>query len=192
MNSRQDKDMELLSSILKDNSAKANTELYTFYTDEIKKHIKKKFKLSEADSEDLTSDTLMKVISNLPEYSQDKSNFRTWVFTIAENTTINFKNKLSNRIEHEHFIYNNIEDIDSKNFIEIPSQENFEQDFYNNNTLNHITSDLDIQSKTMMEMKYVEGYSYHEIGAVYSLTSSTVSNKINYTKTKLNKRLKEK
>lgn len=183
--------MELLSSILKNNSAKANTELYTFYTDEIKKYIKKKFKLSEADSEDLTSDTLVKVISNLPEYSEDKSNFKTWVFTIAENTTINFKNKLSNRIEHEHFIYNNIEDIDSKNFIEIPSQENFEQDFYNNNTLNHITSDLDIQSKTMMEMKYVEGYSYNEIGAVYSLTSSTVSNKINYTKTKLNKRLKE-
>lgn len=192
MNSRQDKDMELLNSIMKDNSAKANTELYTFYTEEIKKHIKKKFKLSEADSEDLTSDTLVKVISNLNDYNQGKSNFKMWVMTIAENTTINFRNKLSNRIEHEHFVYNNIEDIDSRRFIEIPSQENFELDFSNNNTLNYLTSDLDPQSKSMIQMKYVEGYTHNEIGAFYSLTSNTVSNKINYAKTKLNKRLKEK
>src|SRR5579859_7089136 len=125
---RQEKDMELLNSILKNNSSKANTELYTYYTKEIKTFIKKKFKLSEVDSEDLTSDTLVKVISNLGDYDSTKSNFKTWVTTIAENTTLNFINKLSNRIEHEHFVYSSTADIDSHKFIEIPSQDNFEQE----------------------------------------------------------------
>jgi len=189
MISRQDRDVELLNSILNDNNSKANNELYSYYTEEIKKHIKKKFKLTNEDSEDLTSDTVVKMLSNLKEYDSDKSNFKTWVLTIAENTTINFKNKLSNRTEH--FVYNQIEDIDKNHFIEIPCQDNFEEKFATDNTLNYITSDLDHESERMIKMKYVEGYSHNEIGQVYSLTSSTVSNKINYTKSKLHKKLKK-
>lgn len=188
MVSRQDKDLELLNSILKDNSAKANNDLYAHYTDEIKNYIKRKYRLSIEDSEDLTADTLVKVLSSLTEYSDVKSTFRTWVLTIAEHTAINHNNKLSNRVEH--FVYNHIEDIEKQNFVEIPCQDNFEEKFATDNTLNYLTSDLDQQSKRMIKMKYVEGYSHNEIGEVYSLTSTTVSNKINYTKNKLNKKLR--
>ena len=55
----------------------------------------------------------LKKFTTVEEVNLDeKSNFKTWVITIAENTAINFKNKLSNRIEHEHFVYNFIDDID--------------------------------------------------------------------------------
>jgi DNA-directed RNA polymerase specialized sigma24 family protein len=36
-------------------------------------------------------------------------------------------------------------------------------------------------------MKYVQGYDYNEIGKEFNLTSSTISNKVNYIKTKLKK-----
>ena len=37
-------------------------------------------------------------------------------------------------------------------------------------------------------MKYIGGYSHCEIGKEFNLTSSTVSNRINYIKTKLKKK----
>ncbi len=189
MISRQDKDLELLTAILKQNDSKSNNELYGFYTDEIKKHIKKNFKISEEDAEDLTSDTLVKMLSNLISYDKDKSNFRTWVITIADNTVINHKKKLSNNIEH--FVYTYIEDIDKHQFIEIPSPESFEEEFSTNNTLNYITSDLDEDSSDMIHKKYVEGKSHKEIALHYSVTSSTISNRINYIKTKIRKKIKD-
>jgi RNA polymerase sigma factor (sigma-70 family) len=187
MISRQEKDIELILAILQNNNSKASNDLYGFYTDEIKKHIKKKFKLTEEDAEDLTSDTLVKMLSNLTFYEKDKANFRTWVITIADNIVINHKKKLSNNIEHFH--YNHIEDIDRNQFIEIPAQESFEETYSVNQTLNYITSDVDVESMDMLRKKYVEGKSHKEIGVHYSLTSSTVSNKINYTKTKIRKKI---
>lgn len=188
MISRQDKDLELLKAILSRNDSKSSNELYGFYTEEIKKHIKKKFKLTEEDAEDLTADTLVKMLSNLVTYEQDKSNFRTWVITIADNTVINHKKKLSNNVEH--FVYTHIEDIDKNQFIEIPSQENFEESLAITSTLHYITSDLDEDSTDMIHQKYVEGRTHKEIGIHYSVSSNTVSNKINYIKTKLRKKIK--
>jgi RNA polymerase sigma-70 factor (ECF subfamily) len=188
MTSRQDKDLELLQLILQTNDSKSSNELYGFYTDEIKCHIKKKFKLTEEDAEDLTSDTVIKMLSNLFSYEKNKSNFRTWVITIADNTVINFKKKLSNNIEH--FVYTNIEDIDKHQFIEdMPTQDSFEETFSNNNTLNYITSDLDEDSNDMIHKKYVEGKTHKEIGVHYSMTSTTISNKISYIKTKMKKKM---
>lgn len=189
MISRQEKDLELILAILNNNNSKANNELYGFYTDEIKKHIKKKFKLKEEDAEDLTSDTLVKMLANLATYEKDKANFRTWVITIADNVVINHKNKLSNTIEH--YYYTHIEDIDKNKFIEMPSQDSFEQTYLVNQTLNYITSDLDGTSMDMLQQKYIEGRSHKEIAIQYSLTSSTVSNKINYTKSKIRKKIND-
>jgi len=187
MISRQEKDIDLILAILNTNNTKASNELYGFYTEEIKKHIKKKFKLTEEDAEDLTADTLVKMLSFLTTYEKEKANFRTWVITIADNIVINHKKKLSNNIEHYH--YTHIEDIDKNQFIEIPSQESYEETYSVNQTLNYITSDLDADSTDMLHKKYVEGQTHKEIGVHYSLTSSTVSNKINYMKTKMRKKI---
>ena len=39
----------------------------------------------------------------------------------------------------------------------------------------------------MLQMKYIDGFNYKEIGEKFNITSSTVSNKINYIKTILKK-----
>lgn len=54
-------------------------------------------------------------------------------------------------------------------------------------SINFITTHLSPEDYTMLNMKYVEGYNYCEIGKEFNLTSSTVSNKVNYIKAKLNK-----
>ena len=63
--------------------------------------------------------------------------------------------------------------------------------FENANAVNFISTQLSPADFTLLDMKYVQGYDYKEIGSEFQLTSSTVSNKINYIKTKLKKKLPE-
>ena len=60
-------------------------------------------------------------------------------------------------------------------------------EFENCNTINYVSDQLSPQDFTMLDMKYVQGYSYNEIGSEFNVTSSTISNKVNYIKTKLKK-----
>ena len=63
--------------------------------------------------------------------------------------------------------------------------------FDSTNALNFVTTQLSPSDYTLLDMKYVQGYSYNEIGKEFQLTSSTVSNKINYIKTKLKNSISE-
>jgi DNA-directed RNA polymerase specialized sigma24 family protein len=54
-----------------------------------------------------------------------------------------------------------------------------------------ISTQISPNDFALLDMKYVQGYDYKEIGSEFQLTSSTVSNKINYIKTKLKKTMPE-
>jgi len=184
----QIEDNELIEKIIKDKDQKASNKLYNWYYKEVKNYIKKKFsKLSSDDVEDLSSDAISKSFINLSTFDSKKSTFKTWIYTIAENLVIDFNRKLENRVDKVHYHY--LEDVDKRNF-DIPSNENQEESFSAKQVLTYGISNIDDQTHTMMKMKYVEGYSHNEIGEVYSLTSSTVSNKINYAKSKISKKIK--
>lgn len=181
-------DNELIEKILKENDPKASNKLYDWYYKEVKNFIKKKFsKLSSDDVEDLSSDVISKSFINLKTFDSNKSSFKTWIYTIAENTVINFNKKLENRIDKIHYHY--LEDADNKNF-DIPSNDNQEESFTAQQAITYGTSNINDETYKMMKMKYVEGYSYNEIGEAYSMTSSTVFNKITYAKSKISKKLK--
>jgi RNA polymerase sigma factor (sigma-70 family) len=60
-------------------------------------------------------------------------------------------------------------------------------DFENCNTITYISSQVSPSDFHLLNMKYMQGYSHCEIGQEFQLTSSTVSNRINYIKTKLKK-----
>jgi DNA-directed RNA polymerase specialized sigma24 family protein len=60
-------------------------------------------------------------------------------------------------------------------------------EFENNNTLSYLSSQISPSDYTLLSMKYIQGYNYNEIGNEFNITSSTVSNRINYIKTKLKK-----
>jgi RNA polymerase sigma factor (sigma-70 family) len=59
--------------------------------------------------------------------------------------------------------------------------------FENCNSINHISNQLSPVDYRLLDMKYIQGYEYCEIGKEFNLTSNTVSNRVNYLKTKLKK-----
>lgn len=179
----QDEDNLLIEQIIKHNDQKASNKLYNCYYKEVKIFIKKRFnKLSSEDIEDLSADAITKSFVSLTHFDSNKSTFKTWIYTIAENVVVDFTRKLENRVDKVHYHY--LEDADRQNF-DIPLTDNFEESFSNKQAVNYVVSNLDDQTHDMIKKKYVEGYSHFEIGEIYSLTSSTVSNKINYAKSKL-------
>jgi len=60
-------------------------------------------------------------------------------------------------------------------------------EFENCSSINYISDQITPQDFTLLDMKYVQGYDYNEIGAEFDVTSSTISNRVNYIKTKLKK-----
>lgn len=63
--------------------------------------------------------------------------------------------------------------------------------FEYDNTVSYISSQLSTTDYALLDMKYIQGYNYNEIGKEFQITSNTVSNKINYIKTKLKKNIRE-
>jgi DNA-directed RNA polymerase specialized sigma24 family protein len=60
-----------------------------------------------------------------------------------------------------------------------------------NSSINYISSQISEDDFKYLNLKYIEGYNYSEIGDFFNVTSSTVSNRVNYIKTKLKKNNKE-
>jgi len=184
----QEEDNILIEQIIKSNDQKASNKLYNWYYKEVKNHIKKKFgkKLSSDDVDDLSSDAISKSFINLTAFDANKSSFKTWLYTIAENLAIDHSRKLENRVDRVHYHY--LEEAEDRKF-ELPATDNYEESFAIRQTVKYGTSNLDEQTTDMIQKKYVEGYSHNEIGELYSLTSSTVSNKINYAKSKIRNKI---
>lgn len=184
----QEEDNILIQQIINKKDQKASNKLYNSYYKEVKLFIKKRYNnLSSDDIDDLSSDAISKSFINLTAFDSSKSSFKTWLYTIAENIVIDYTRKLENRIDKIHYHY--LEDAEEKIF-DIPSNENIENIFQIKQTINYATSNLDEQTNDMIKKKYVEGYTHDEIGNMYALTSSTVSNKINYAKNKMKSKIK--
>ena len=59
------------------------------------------------------------------------------------------------------------------------------------NSTTFLTSELSSCDCTFLHMKYIYGYDYNEIGSEFNVSSSTVSNRVNYLKSKLKKHKQE-
>lgn len=183
----QEEDNILIEQIIKNKDQKASNKLYNWYYKEVKTYIKKKYgKLSSDDIDDLSSDAISKSFINLTSFDSNKSSFKTWLYTIAENVVIDYTRKLENQVDKIHYHY--LGDAEERIF-DIPSNENMENAYSAQQTITFATSNLDKETNDMIKKKYVEGYSHNEIGNMYALTSSTVSNKINYAKSKIKKQI---
>lgn len=129
-------------------------------------------------SEDDISDIILKIIININNYDIEKGSFSNWVVNITKNH-MNDKIKRKDIIEfgldiNNHPVYHG----DNSGFItELDSK-------YIDDRLSSFMSVVDYD---MFKMKYVEGYRYEEIGERFNVTSSTVSNRVNYIKTKIKK-----
>lgn len=202
MISKEQEDTILIQNIL-DGNLTAQEILYKRYRKIVKDFILSKYP-SYYDIDDDVSEILIKVFMNIKDFREHKSKFKSWVLSITKNylidkwrctatcsTTIlpaSANMSLTSCGYSSGSYFNSAFSVNDTN---VSSQGSSSCSFENANAVSFISTQLSPADFTLLDMKYVQGYDYKEIGSEFQLTSSTVSNKINYIKTKLKKSISE-
>ena len=165
--------------------------LYERYKKIIKDYVFSKYS-SYYDVDDDVSEILIKIFLNIKNFDSSKSKFKTWVINITKNYLIDKWRSSTTVVNTGTSALNNYTQIMATNGnVSFTSSSNSISNFEYNNTLTYLSTQLSLVDYTLLNMKYMEGYSYDEIGKEFQISSSTVSNKINYIKTKLKKNIPE-
>ena len=185
-------------------SPQAQEKLYNKYKKSVKNFLKGKYSLYY-DLDDDVSEIMIKVFMNLNTFDSTKSKFRSWVFSIAKNYMIDkWRNRsctatlsagnatYTSSVDCQGITVNNSGFITASNvnnmaFVSNGTCSSCNSEFENCSSINYISTQLSPTDFTLLDMKYVQGYDYNEIGKEFNLTSSTISNRVNYIKTKLKK-----
>lgn len=193
-------DIELIQEVLTDNPH-AQEILYNRYNDIVKNFLNSKYS-GYKDIEDDVSEIMIKIFLKLKSFDIHKSKFKSWVFTIANNhmidkwrnTSISLTGSNTNCVFSYTTSELNTDESTTDTVTNYIGESIYstttcaaDYEFENCNSVDFISEQLTPQDFTFLDMKYVLGYSYDEIGTEFNLTSSTVSNKVNYIKTKLKK-----
>ena len=210
-------DVMLIQNILNGNH-QAEEQFFKKYQKIILDFIKSKLPALKNidDIEDCVQMILIKVFENLKLYDPEKSSVKTWVLVIAKHFMIDTYRK--NSVSFISTFNNcgiSISNSGAQNLIfngesttwatgtacqtnvvngtlSVSSNASFgvsnNAEFENCNTISYLSSQISPVDYGLLNMKYIQGYSHCEIGKEFNLTSSTVSNRINYIKTKLKKK----
>lgn len=198
MNTSQE-DIQLIQGVL-NNDSNSQNKLYDKYTIFVKNFLKKNY-TTYHDLDDDVSEILIKIFLGLHTFNPTKSSFTSWVCTVAKNHMIDkwrnndisyvlTSNTFGNYITSSTTYVNNyntetINNTDQPFFTTISSSSSCEYEMCN--TTSYVTSELSSCDCTFLEMKYIYGYDYAEIGSEFNISSTTVSNRVNYIKHKLKK-----
>ena len=188
-----------------DGNPQAQEILYEKYKKSVKNFLKSRYSIYY-DLDDDVSEIMIKVFMKLDTFDRNKSKFRSWVFSIAKNHMIdkwrsNTITLTGNNTTCSFTVSTDVTDVLTNGYITSSNTSMVADcgstfttsnccaglEFENCNSINHISDQLSPQDFTLLDMKYVQGYSYNEIGNEFNVTSSTISNKVNYIKTKLKK-----
>ena len=171
----------------------AQETVYKKYRKIVKNYILSKFP-PYYDLEDDVSEIMIKVFLNVKDYDSTKSKFKSWVISITKNYLIDkWRTRTgtitvsANNTDNPYNTTTCTNALGANNVITFTSTNNATCCFENCNAVSFVSAQLSPVDFTMLDMKYVQGYNYNEIGNEFQLTSSTISNKINYIKTKLKK-----
>ena len=152
------------------------------------------------DVEDDVSEILIKIFININTFDKTKSKFKSWTFNIAKNhmidkwrsndtivltgsnttCSISMEGALLNGCTTSTVMLGTCNTFTASNYCA-------GIEFENCSSINHISNQISPQDFTLLDMKYVQGYNYIEIGNEFNVSSSTISNRVNYIKTKLKK-----
>lgn len=185
----------LIQSTL-DGNSKAQEILYDKYSESVRNFLKSKYS-SCYDLDDDVAEIMIKVFINLNKFDVVKSKFRTWIFSIAKNHMIDkWRNSANNLTlgRNDNVSLDSQFNVGNDGYISACTSNNvmfYSNCFENNDSVNYISTQLSAIDFRLLNMKYVQGYNYNEIGKEFNMTSSTISNRINYIKTKLKKNYSE-
>lgn len=158
---------------------KSEKLFYDEYNNKIRGFIIKKY-FDYDDVDDDVSEILAKLFKNIKKYDKSLCSFDGWVFSIVKNHMID-----KWRIKKDIYEIS----LSDNSFLQ-PQAVNYTSDFEIRNYVDYLTDSLSLTDSTLLNMKYVQGFTYEEIGQEFNWTSSTASNKVNYIKSKLKKSIK--
>jgi len=121
---------------------------------------------------DVTQDVFIKVWKNIKNFDIEKSSFKTWLFTIARNTTIDFLRKKKSiafsSLDSEDFVFSeNIRDENPLSDEEISKLEE-------KKIINKYLDKLNEIEKTIIMLHFEEELTFKEIGEVLGKPLNTV------------------
>lgn len=202
MNTDQE-DIILIQGVIANNTESQN-KLYDKYTKYVKNFLSKNY-TAYYDLDDDVSEIMIKIFTGIKSFDTKKSSFTSWVCTIAKNHMIDkwrandisymlTTNTSGNYITSSLTYSDNTSNMDNNFVINSSGTNTFTTSSYSasceyeiSNTTSFITSQLSSCDCTFLEMKYIYGYDYREIGNEFNISSTTVSNRVNYIKNKLKK-----
>jgi RNA polymerase sigma factor (sigma-70 family) len=160
---------------------KSEDVLYNRYRSIITNHLNYEWR-NHIPHDDNVSEILIKIFNKLTNYNHKMGSFHSWVFKITKNHMYDLLRKLSVR-PIKYYDFNNIDDYDyfATQTIDVVFD-------YDEQTKTAIDK-LSVFDKELLNMKYVEGYSYADIGNYFNMSSTTASNKVNYIKAKIKKEI---
>ncbi len=128
---------------------------------------------NKQDAEDIAQETFLKVWKNLRKYKPEQG-FKTWLFSIARNTTIDLMRKRKN------FVFSDFEFEDGKNRVEYkladenPLADELSIQKEDKKVLTEAMEKLSPAQKTTLIMYYTEELTFKEIGEVLEKPLDTV------------------
>jgi len=190
-------DIDLVKNIINGHETSIN-ELYNRYKKIIENYISYNY-YNTYDFEDIVSEILIKVFENIESFDETKSKFSTWVTNITKHHMCDVlkRKKIIQYVDTNTYLFDELSgeiNADIANSTGTYYVNNTHTSDYTdqthtnyelNDSINTITSSMNVDDVQFLTMKYVNGYNYDEIGREFNVSSVTVSNKVNYIKTKI-------
>ena len=185
---------------IKKGDKKAEKIFYDRYKEYIEKYLQSKYP-KEANLEDCVSEIIIKLFQNIDQFDKKRGKFNTWVIKIANNYMIDRARKNENNpiqasldsIDGSLSFYCNTTDLGGD--LTVNTTSNFstptsftsqpDQEMETNDSLDFISNKIGIKDFHLLNMKYGEGYDYKDMEKEMKMSSNTISNRVNYVRSKL-------
>lgn len=163
------REMRLIRKIQRAGNKAAADALIREYYDEIFRYLYKQTS-DKHTAMDLTQNIFISVLQSISKYDEKQASFRTWLYRIATNKTIDYLRKNTK----ERKLVLDIEDID------IPDETEFTRQIDNKALLSKLqdyVNSLDMDLQQIFRLKFFGDYTFTQIATLMSLPESTVKSK---------------
>lgn len=180
-----DEDIGLVQKTLK--NADNYTDLVKKYEQKIIYYIIRISGIAYEEAEDLAQEIFLKAYINLNGFDQKKK-FSSWLFSIAHNTTISHWRKHKKRLEQIDLADEDLERLLTDEFDVIKKIDNDKL----KQEIKEALARIDIKYREVLQLKYLNDYSYEEISDIIKKPVNTVGTLLSRAKKKLKKELANK
>jgi RNA polymerase sigma-70 factor (ECF subfamily) len=165
----KERDERLIDEYLEGNDDSLK-ELFGFYTTSIYNFVYRF--VGENYTDDVVQDTFIKVWKNIKKFDKGKSSFKTWVFTIARNTTIDFLKKKKMFIFSD--LGNDEENFENQIKDEADLPDEILSKIEDEKMLNNFINELPFNYREVLVLYYQEDMTFKEIGEALGKPLNTV------------------